>query len=162
MNKLLISIILGLFIVVVLIGLYGCQGGNNNLSEMIIKAIDKNAGQSNTCSITMKEITTFEWDKMVIFDTGTSNIEVSKALGVEYKDSVDLMSGMVFVFKNKIVYQIRIPNNPDRPNKFNIVVNSHPGKSSCIAYSPDDAIFEGTKKTVDGQLYYHISPYETK
>jgi hypothetical protein len=42
---------------------------------------------------------------MLIYQVGSSTTAISEALGVEFKDSVDLMSGIVFVNKNKIVYK---------------------------------------------------------
>lgn len=65
----------------------GCQGKDITMSNKIIKYIDENTKQRSSCNIPIKEVTSFKWDKMVIFGLGSSNTEISKALGVKYNDS---------------------------------------------------------------------------
>jgi len=69
---------------------------NYNLRDDIIKTIDDKCVNNNTCQIRMKDITNFKWDKVVIFQVGSSSEEVSKALGFEYNKSTDLISGIIF------------------------------------------------------------------
>jgi hypothetical protein len=63
----------------------GCQDKNISMSEKIIKAIDDNCKHSSSCNISIKELASFKWDKMVFFEMGSSNAEISKALGVNMK-----------------------------------------------------------------------------
>lgn len=153
MKKLLFQ----LFILIFLI-LSGCQYLSNNLGDKIIKEIDKKRDQSGSCKILMKDITVFKWDKMVIYEVGSSNNEITKALGVEYQDSVDLISGVVFVYNNKIVYKEKVPYNPERSTKMNYYVENEPGQPNCMAFTPDNAIFEGSREQVDEKFYYAIKP----
>ena len=81
-----ITILISLILLVV-----GCQGGNT-LIDQLIKTIDSKCKLSNNCNISLQEITTFKWDKVAIFQVGSSNMEISKALGVKYKGPTDLMT----------------------------------------------------------------------
>lgn len=153
--KLKILNILFILLIIFLL-LIGCQAKNTNMSEKIIKTIDNKCDQGDTFMISMKDITDFEWDKMVIFEVGSSNFEVSKALGIEYKESTDLMSGMVFVCNNKIVHEERVPYNPDRPEKLRYIVEHKPKEPNCTSFTPNDAVLKGSREKIDGVFYYKI------
>ena len=134
---------------------------NNNLSDKIINYIDYNADESNICTLDMNEITDFKWDKMLFFGVGSNNTEISNALGVEYKDSTDLVSGIVFVYNNKIVYKESIPYNPDHPSKLLLYVGNMFGEPSYRVFTPNDAIFKGSRREKKGEFYYKIEPHKT-
>lgn len=150
-----------LILVVTIMLLAGCQRGNINIRDRIINTINTKSN-SNTCDFSMKDITNFKWDRMVIFEVGSSNVEVSRALGIDYKDSTDLMSGIVFIYNNKIVYQERIPSNPEKPSKLNYVINNKPGEPNCVAYTLENCTLKGSKENIDGVMYYTVSPLNTK
>lgn len=160
-NKTLLFIIF-IVLILILILVYRSLRNDYKLSDKIVKVIESNTDNSNVSLIRVKDITDFEWDKMVIFDLGTSNAEISEALGFKYKDTIDLMSGMIFVLKNKIVYQERIPYNPERQSKLNIIVNQDPKNTSCRTLLPEYAILEGLKEEIDGKFYYEIIPFNRK
>ncbi|NPV90055.1 MAG: hypothetical protein HPY50_04675 [Firmicutes bacterium] len=146
---------MGLLILLILLS-SGCWD-NNKLSQRIFETIDKKCEPGNAyCSIPIAEITDFKWDKMAIYGVGSSNKEVSAALGVEYEDSTDLMSGMVFVYNNKIVYNEGIPYNPEHPGKLWINIGFKPGEPSCLGVTPDNAFFIGSRENIDGVFYYEI------
>jgi hypothetical protein len=92
---------------------------------------------------------------------GSSNAEISEALGVEYTDSTDLVAGMVFVYHNKIVYKEEAPENPERPNKLQYIVGNEPPEPHYRIFTPDDAFFIGSKKETDGVFYYKITPLKS-
>lgn len=136
--------------------LFGCQAKETYLTQNIIKSIDNGCGKNNTCQIRMKDITDFKWDKMVVFQVGSSDVEVSKALGVEYKNSTDLISGLVFAYQGKIVHEERVPYDPEKPSKLNYIVKKQFEKPNSASFTPQNAIFRGTKETIDGVSYYSI------
>lgn len=143
-----------LFTIILLVG---CQN-KSILSDQIIKEIDSKCKLDNICSVSiqLQKVTTFEWDKVAIFQVGSSNEEISKILGVNYKGSTDLMSGMIFLMNNKIVYEEKIPYYPDRPSKFQIMLETEPNKPSCVSFTFNDAVVEGEKEKIDGNIYYSI------
>jgi|GEM_PF-862263 len=56
---------------------------NNIISEKICETIDKQSiiNEDSVCSISMNEVTDFEWDKKAVFGVGSSNKEISEFLG---------------------------------------------------------------------------------
>lgn len=120
---------------------------SNDLSNKIISYIDANADENNTVVFNMNEFTNFKWDKMVIYDVGASNTQISEALGVEYKDSTDLMTGMVFVF----------PFQFENPSELIIHVGDN---ASYRVFTPNNAVFEIGKGQLDEKNYYYwIQPF---
>jgi len=132
-----------------------------SICDEIIKAIDVKYGTNEPCDINIIELTSFKWDRGAIFEVGSSRAELNEALGIEYKESTDLMSGIVFVYDKKIVYREMIPYNPERPSKLWIRIDTNP-ETSCIALTPNNAIVKGKRTLSDGKYYYRIGPEETK
>lgn len=135
----------------------GCQSTKTSLSEKIINEIDGNCKINGTCVITMKEITDFKWDKMVVFGVGTSAVEVSQALGLEYTGSTDLMSGMIFVLNNKVVHEELEPYYPEQPSQLQYAVTKKQLEPNCVSYTVDEANLLAIKEEIDGRYYYQIT-----
>lgn len=154
--------ILLISVVLLVILFFVVLSNKNHLSDRIIKFIDNNYDENNICILRMKEITDFKWDKMLIYQVGSSETAISEALGVEYKDSVDLMSGIVFVYENKIIYKQSIPYNPDHPSELLLFVGDIFREPNYRVFTPDDASFEGSRWEKNGQFYYKIVPITLK
>lgn len=130
----------------------------DKLSNKIMWYIDNNCYNSNTCILSMKEITDFEWDKMLMYQVGSSNTEISDLLGVEFKDSIDLSSGIIFIVNNKIVYEEHIFYHPEKPYKLLLYVGRMYGQPKYGVYTPNNAVFDGSRTEINGNFYYKIAP----
>ncbi|MGD1838593.1 MAG: hypothetical protein ACPKPY_11125, partial [Nitrososphaeraceae archaeon] len=97
-------------------------------------------------------------DKMIIYQVGSSSSEISEILEVDFNDSVDLKSGIIFVKGNKVVYEESVTYNPDKPNKFSYYVGSIFGEEKYGVFTPDNAIFEGVKTKSDNETLYQLIP----
>ncbi|OPX43988.1 hypothetical protein CLHUN_20130 [Ruminiclostridium hungatei] len=146
-----------IFLIILILVLVGCQTKESYMTENLIKAIDNECGEKNSCQIQMKDVTNFKWDKVVIFQVGSSNKEISKALDAEYKGATDLISGMVFVYNNQIADEELVPYDPENPNKLQYFIEKKSGEPNCLSFSADDAVFEGSKDKIDGTYYYKIT-----
>jgi hypothetical protein len=110
----------------------GCQQ-ESSLSDRMIQTIDHNSDVNGDYDISVKEITSFKWDKMVIFQVGGSDEEISNALGVKF------------------------PYQTEHPANLQIFIEKNAKASNCVAFSYDNAVLEGSKKELDGVTYYSIS-----
>jgi hypothetical protein len=157
------QIIIGFFVLtsLILILVFVIDNPTNEikLSDKITEYIDNNCGESNACKLTMSDITNFKWDKMLLYQVGSSNTEISQLIGVEFNDSLDLSSGMIFVHNNKIVYKEQIIYNPDKPYKLLLFIGALYGQPEYGIFTPDNATFEGTRMEENGKTYYKINPY---
>jgi hypothetical protein len=115
--KKIISIIILLFL------LYSC---NTNIDEKVKKYIETNClfndcddwlidGITNSyvdtcgkCNIDLKKILNIDYDKVYMFGEGTRANEISKVIGIQYKNNTFLPDSkyrMIFIKNNKIVYE---------------------------------------------------------
>ncbi|MDF2588022.1 MAG: hypothetical protein K0S41_1863 [Anaerocolumna sp.] len=150
-----IIIILGLTITIIY---KNAISNKNKLSTKIMQYIDNNYDKNDTCRIVMRDITDFKWDKMLIYQVGSSNAEISDLLQVDFKDSLDLVSGIIFVYNNKIVYKEQMLYNPERRDKLFLNIGSMYGQPEYGVFTPDDGIFEGSREKLYGSVYYTITP----
>lgn len=148
---------LSVLFIISLVLLVGCKTKGGDINNLIIKEIDNKCAPNSTCQISISEITNFKWDKMVVFQVGSSNDEISEALGVDYKSSTDLLSGMVFAYNKKIVYEKRIPHNPEHSNKLEYIIEKKPHEPNCVSFTPDNAVLKGSKEEIDNVFYYKVT-----
>ncbi|OKP94986.1 hypothetical protein [Paenibacillus sp. P46E] len=145
-----------IFVAFLMLMISGCQK-EKSLSDQIMHIIDDKCNLSEICDISLNEITTFKWDKVVVFQVGSSSEEISNALGAKYEGSTDLMSGLIFVLDNKIVYEEMIPYQTERPTNLQIFIDKKANKLNNVVLSFDDAILKGSKEKLDNVSYYSIS-----
>lgn len=139
--------------------LVGCNNSGNDFSNKIIKTIDGKCEKGGSCTFKMSDITDFRWDKLVVYGLGSSQKEISRALGVRYKDSVDMTSGMVFVYKGKIVKKLKMTYNPDypgRPSKLSISNRNKPNAPTFRLITKGSDTFLGIKEEIGGVYYYNL------
>ncbi|MNM56775.1 hypothetical protein D3C81_679540 [compost metagenome] len=146
-----------MFIALVLLILIvaGCQK-ERSLSDQIIQTIDRKSNENGTCDISLKEITDFKWDKVVIFQVGSSDEEISSALGIKYEGPTDLISGLVFVLDHKIVHEELIPYQTEHPTNLQIFIEKKATDPNCVAFTLENAVLKGSKEELDGVTYYSI------
>lgn len=110
-----------------------------------MRAIDDKCNLGEICDIPLGKITTFKWDKVVVFQVGSPSKEISNALGVKYEGSADLMSGLIFELDHKIVYEELIPYQPDQPTNLQIIIDKKTNEPNAAVLDFDDAILAGDK-----------------
>jgi hypothetical protein len=136
----------------ILVMLVGCSTERHSVSADIIKTFESNSNENDSYNISISDITDFKWDKLVVFGVGSSNDEVSRALGIEYKDSTDLMEGLVFKFRDGIVYKEELPYNPEHASK----IQFHFEEGTCITVTPDSSTFICVREKIDDKYYYML------
>lgn len=155
-NMKLLSLV-SIIVILIILLCAGCQTKTSKMSEKMIKVIDNQLSQNNDCKISIESITDFKWDKMVIFQVGSSNDEITKALGVKYNGRTDLTSGMVFVLNKKVVHEERVPYDPEHQNIIQYIIEKKPNEPSCVSFTPSNALFKGSREEIDGVFYYTIT-----
>ncbi|MBY9079731.1 hypothetical protein [Paenibacillus sp. CGMCC 1.18879] len=144
-----------IFLVFLMLIVAGCQK-ERSLSDQIIQTIDRTSNVNGVSAISLKEITDFKWDKVVIFQVGSSDEEINNALGVKYEGPTDLMSGMVFVLDDKIVHEELIPYQTEHPANLQIFIEKKAKDPNCVAFTLENAVLKGSKEELDDVTYYSI------
>jgi hypothetical protein len=142
-------------LVILMLIVAGCQK-ESSLSDQIIQTIDRKSNGNGVSDISLREITDFKWDKVVIFQVGSSDEEISNALGVKYEGPTDLMTGLIFVFDHKIVHEELIPYQTEQPANLQIFIEKKAKDPNCLAFTLENAVLKGSKEELDGVTYYSI------
>jgi hypothetical protein len=146
-----------LIILAVILLLTGCgKIEKHEIRDKIIRNIELKSKNTDECIISIKEITDFKWDKLVMFNEGASRQEINSVLGFRYEGETDLTVLTIFLFKGKIVYQENEAYDPEKPSK--LFVQYPDSQIHHMEFSFDKAVFKGTKEQIDGEYYYKIAP----
>lgn len=99
----------------------------------IIDAIDQSIDANGDCTIDLKTVTNFEWDKVIIVSADFSAIGYSKEKikniwGIEYEFKPGFKSRLIFVKNNSVVYEESYSESIENPEKFNISVSQNNGE----------------------------------
>ena len=100
---------------------------SKKVSELIISTIDQTYDEDGNRIIDLNEAVEFDWDKAVLFEEGRSSKAISKALGVDFDNSYGASCGIIFVYKDEIVYKETFFMKIDAHNRFRIIVNTADG-----------------------------------
>jgi hypothetical protein len=135
-----LTAMLALAAVVFLLILSGCSEGygQREVSERLIGMADS-SGTTGT-AVSMREVTDFEWEKMIIFQDGCPEADIEMAGGAEFMHSTDFWTGMVFVNRGEIVFEEYYSMDPERGNMFQLWM-SNELEGTLWTFSPEDANF---------------------
>ena len=89
--------------------LCSCQ---RSIKDKILVSVQENY-KKDSCVISMKDFTPFEWDKMYIFCNYSGIEEVNDALEMDYPYFVDLVKQIIFMKSGKIVCHEEDYGDPD-------------------------------------------------
>jgi hypothetical protein len=115
------------------------------LHDKIASYVKEDCKNKDSCYLSLKDITNFEWDKFYIINIGT---DINKILGFEYPFDRDVSESYVFLKDEKIVYHYDRPykvswNFEVIPQKYTFCesVNSCQIKNDYLLFSPNEANF---------------------
>lgn len=116
----------------------GCSSvGQSDLQDRIARAV---SGRDEQVIVSMRDLTTFQWDKFYAFGPYCPSERVHEALGFEWPyekysviDVQDHSVLLVFVHDGKVVHY---HDHPRREGDFNELTRQG-------GYTPDEAVFQG-------------------
>ena len=134
--------------------LLGCSG-SRGLENRMVTRIENNCASSPKCTLRMKDVTEFAWDRMYAFKYTASEKEVEDALGVKPGVFRELQRKLVFTKNGRIVFQEDEPTNVEHPIKDEVVFDI-PDNASYRVYGPEVA-FNVSKMTSEAGPYYELT-----
>lgn len=131
----------------------------NSIKHKIINYINLNTDDKTPqCYLNINEITKFKWDKMYIFYEASEE-NINEILNVTFfKNPGDLLphTGIVFMYKNKIVYSDVILIGVDDIKSTNNVIYFLEDPLYYKEYTPDNAVLKVTKRFSRWNGYYVV------
>ena len=115
--------------------------------------------EKNNFEIKISDYTNFDWESLIIYKTPTSKQELFEYVGIDYKNELDLQSGMIFVKDKKIVYEEYFETDFESPYKFIIYPYEDINSNNKIQkFSTDEAIFKVERINYKNENRYILKP----
>ncbi len=150
-------IIIPIIICISIITLIIILSNNTKVSKKIIDFCNKQE-QSNF-EIKISDYTHFDWDSLIIYKAPTSKQELLEYVGIDYKNELDLQSGMIFVKDKKIVYEEYFETDFESPYKFIIYPYEDIDSNNKIQkFSTDEAVFKVERINYKNENRYILKP----
>jgi len=132
--------------------LAGCH--SNTMEGRIANAIRKSC-KSDTCTIRIRNLTDFTWDKMYVFKYGATREEINKAIGAPLEHYTEFTRKIIFVSGRKIVFSEEEKTNIEGLVD-NEVVFDLLDTVNYRVYTVDQAVFRAREKPFDKGKYYEL------
>lgn len=150
-------IIIPIIICISIIALIIILSNNTKVSEKVIDFCNKQ--EKSNFEIKISDYTNFNWDSLIIYKTPTSKQELFEYFGIDYKNELDLQSGMIFVKDKKIVYEEYFETDFESPYKFIIYPYEDINSNNKIQkFSTDEAIFKVERINYKNENRYILKP----
>lgn len=148
-----------MMLVGVIMMFFGCTNRSTSIGEAI-GSFAKKSSNNEQIEIRLQDYTKFDRDRVLIFKYPTSAYEVEQALGIKkYDRSLDLMSGMIFVADNKVVYEEFFEGNENKTSPFIIYPYKDINQSSKYrVFLKDEAIFLCSITQRENGEFYRLYP----
>src|ERR1700686_761602 len=115
----------------------GCEKQTTSgFESKLISAITSKCQTPVPCTLRMKDMTNFEWDKVYIFKYTAHRGVVEKAIGSPLKDFTEFHRRIVFTDNGHVVFHEEEPTNIEHV-KNNEVVFDIPDSSEYSVYGED-------------------------
>lgn len=113
-------------------------------------------------NLKLSEFTDFDWDYVIIYKNTTKKDILDKT-GVNYPKELDLLSGMIFIKNNKIVYddKFKLVSSRDIDSPYKISIEPYRdinSKEKIRKLTKKEAIFTGKKLKYDNKTIYKFYP----
>lgn len=149
------------------LGLCACSKHATPVADSIKSYMDS-VGFNKETYVKIADFTSFEWERVLIFNHPTTNEQINKLLGVEFTGSTDLMNGMIFIKDDEIVhYEYFDYSYADEVTSDQFMIMARKAKMAgqtnndppYRVFSLDDAVFRATLTDNGSRCYYKLYQY---
>ena len=126
----------------------------NSVEGKLVARINSTCQDSSVCTIRVRDVTNFDWDKMYVFKYTATSDQMNKAVGLPLPPYEEFERKIIFVGGGKVVYSEADPTDVEKPIDQEVVF-----------YIPDDALYKSygrdsvfrvTKKSFSNGVYYEL------
>jgi hypothetical protein len=125
-----------------------------SIEGKLVAKIKASCQSEKVCTIRVRDVTNFAWDKMYVFPYTVNREEVEGVVGVPLPEWEEFKRMIIFTNGGKLVYFENDPTNIEHPINEQVVFDI-PDRAGHRAYGPDP-VFEVTQKDSDKDLYYEL------
>lgn len=127
-------------------------------SSSVEKKIEQKIENCNTdtCSIRLKQIADFQWDKMYVFNHPSAPDVIDNALGIHYPYYVEFTRSIIFLKGKQIVHYENNHSKAEGPTDGEVLFD-YPDTLNYMVYRPTQLIYKIKRDTSNGIRFYIVT-----
>jgi hypothetical protein len=129
---------------------------HSNFEATIADKIKNSCKENSECTINVKDLTDFNWDKMFVFKYNASLEDVNKVVGANAGKYTEFMRRIIFTLNNKVVFNEEQPTNIEGLTEGEIVFDI-PDSLTYKSYDVNTAIFLSRTRESNSTTYYELT-----
>ena len=126
----------------------------NSVEGKLVARINSTCQDSSVCTIRVRDVTNFDWDKMYVFKYTATSDQMNKAVGLPLPPYEEFERKIIFVGGGKVVYSEADPTDVEKPIDQEVVFDM-PDDALYKSYGRD-SVFRVTKKSFSNGVYYEL------
>jgi hypothetical protein len=125
-----------------------------SIEGKLVTRINTTCGESTSCTIRLRDVTDFAWDRLYVFKYNAGQSEIEKVIGAPFPLYEEFKRSMIFLNGGTVVYGEVEPTDVERPIN-NQVVFDIAYRDVYRSYSSESQ-FEVKRKHFQGGVYYEL------
>ena len=125
----------------------------HSIEGKLVTRINATCDESSNCTVRLRDVTDFAWDRVYVFNNGVRQSEIEKVIGAPFPPYEEFKRSMIFLNGGTVVYSEVEATDIERPIN-NQVVFDITKRGAYRSYSSESQ-FEVKRKQLQGDTYYY-------
>ena len=153
----ILLLLVPLCLVVLLATLSNCSDNSTTIKALARDVIEKECKDSLNCIVSIPMLTTYEWDRMYVFEYNMTDEEINQVIHQKFRRHLELTKVWLFMRGDSIVYFEEHEIDFERPTKRDLIFPK--GSEKFAEFTPSSAVFNVSTKWWNeyGYSYYVLS-----
>lgn len=126
----------------------------HSIEGKLVAKIKTTCGESSGCTIRLRDVTDFDWDRVCVFNYAVTKDQIEKIIGAPFPRYVEFRRSIIFLKGGKVVYSEADPTDIEGPLNDQVVFDIAE-RGNYRTYSSESR-FELQRKSFSRGVYYEL------
>ena len=126
----------------------------HSIEGKLVTQIKTTCGESTSCTIRLRDVTDFDWDRVYVFNHGVTKDQIEKVIGAPFPRYEEFKRSIIFLNGGTVVYSEADPTDIEGVINDQVVFDLTYG-NNYKAYSSESR-FEVQRKNFSRGVYYEL------
>lgn len=126
----------------------------HSIEGKLVARIKTTCGESNGCTIRLRDVTDFDWDRVYVFNYAVTKDQIGKIIGAPFPRYVEFRRSIIFLKGGTVVYSEADPTDIEGPLNDQVVFDIAE-RGNYRTYSSESR-FEVQRKSFSRGVYYEL------
>lgn len=131
----------------------------HSIEGKLVTQIKTTCGESTGCTIRLKDVTDFDWDRVYVFNHANTKDQIEKVIGAPFPRYEEFRRSIIFLKGGKVVYSEADPTDIESVINDQVVFDTAE-RGNYKGYSSESR-FEVQRKTFSRGVYYELRLIES-